>query len=193
MATSTATAQWMERRFPLQGINAALEARSLGKTFEFAAYRLGGLNVLAVLVLAWVFDERGVAAVQLALLAVYGVGSVLAARVPRTSLVASVNLWASLVAAVAVHVVLGGYLYSGGYLLWGIFGAAAAALVLTRGMATALAASYAVVGVVLGFAEPTLRAMRPAPDLALSIILIVDLLVVSLVVLVTTILILVDH
>jgi adenylate cyclase len=193
MTTSGTTAEWMERRFPLQGLYSALEAESLGKPFAFVAYGLGPVNIAVVLMLAWVFDEPGMAAVQLVLLAVYGLVSVLGLRVPRTSLGTLFSLWASLIGAVAGHLILGGYLYSGGYLLWGIFGAVVATLALTRPKVVTLAVSYAVIGVVLGFAEPALRASRPAPDLALSIILIVDLFVVSLAVLVPVGLILVNR
>ena len=69
---------------------------------------------------------------------------------------------------IALHVALGGYAYSGGYLMWGIAMTFVLALMRGRRAALATAAFYLVVAVVFAFLEDTLAASRPPPPQGLS-------------------------
>ena len=65
---------------------------------------------------------------------------------------------------VGVHLALGGYANSGGYLIWGVAVTLVAGLVLPRGAVLLIAGLYCTAAVVLGLSEATLAAGRPAPD-----------------------------
>jgi guanylate cyclase len=77
---------------------------------------------------------------------------------------------------VAVHVSLGGFAHSGGYLFWGVAVTLTAGLLLTRTTAVLLASGYCVGAIVLGLNEAALAASRPPPAAALTTILFVSVL-----------------
>lgn len=99
-------------------------------------------------------------------------------------------LWSSLVLNVATHIVLGGFVWSGAFLMWGIIVASMAALFMARRPAVAIAAFYALAGVVFAFLEPTLRSMRDRPEPAVSTWLAVDVFVISILLVVPVIMLL---
>jgi class 3 adenylate cyclase len=72
-----------------------------------------------------------------------------------------------------VHVALGGFAHSGGYLFWGIAVILTAGLVLSRAATVLVALAYCGAAVVLGLNEAALAASRPAPAASLSTILFV--------------------
>ena len=74
---------------------------------------------------------------------------------------------------VVVHVALGGFAHSGGYLFGGLVLTLVAGLALPRSGAVLIALAYCVTAVVLGLNEPALAASRPAPAGRLSTILFV--------------------
>lgn len=108
----------------------------------------------------------------------------------RSSLYMNTMLWSSLVLNVATHVVLGGFVWSGGFLMWGIIVGSMAALFLPRTHAVAIAGLYGASGVVLAFLEPTLRSLRDPPEAIVSTWLAVDVFVISLILVVPVILLL---
>ncbi|MFP3915063.1 MAG: adenylate/guanylate cyclase domain-containing protein [Actinomycetota bacterium] len=71
----------------------------------------------------------------------------------------------------AVHVSLGGYAYSGAYIMWGITLTFALVLMLGRREAVLTGAVYVVLAVVLALLEPSLAAGRSPPPAALSSIM----------------------
>lgn len=77
---------------------------------------------------------------------------------------------------VVVHVSLGGFAHSGGYLFWGVAVTLTAGLLLSRTTAVLLATGYCVGAVVLGLLEGALAASRPPPAAALTTILFVSVL-----------------
>lgn len=72
---------------------------------------------------------------------------------------------------VAVHVLLGGYAYSGAYLMWGISLTFALVLMLGRREAVAVGGFFVAAAIVLAFLEPGLSAARTPPPAALSSIM----------------------
>jgi guanylate cyclase len=69
---------------------------------------------------------------------------------------------------VYIHVVLGGFAYSGGSLFFAITLVSAAALLLGRRAVTLLGLVFVVLTVAFGFLESTLQASRPPPDPTLT-------------------------
>lgn len=69
---------------------------------------------------------------------------------------------------VAVHVALGGYANSGGYLFFGIGVALTATMALSRMSIVVVTVGYLTLAVLLGFLEPTLAGGRAAPDIVLT-------------------------
>ena len=85
----------------------------------------------------------------------------------------SVTGVASTLGILAVHVLLGGYANSGGYVVWGFTLVLTAALAFPQRITIGVAAFFAVSDVVLGVMESSLAAGRPQPDPALSAMLFV--------------------
>lgn len=108
----------------------------------------------------------------------------------RTGLFMQIMLWSSLVLNVVTHVVLGGFSWSGGFLMWGIVICSMAALFLTRRQAIAMTATYVLSGIVLVFLDSTLRARREQPNPSLSAVLATDIFVISVLLVVPTIMLL---
>jgi hypothetical protein len=79
---------------------------------------------------------------------------------------------------------LGGFVWSGAVLFFGIIVSVIAALFLGRLPGVIIAGSYLVGAVVLGFLEPTLQASRGQPALTVSVVQAVDVLVMSILTLV---------
>ena len=170
----------MERRFPLRGLYAIVEDPRALRQLAVVGFALPTANVAVLGVVAWAFNEPVLAAVLAVLVVVYLAVFAVAWRVPRTSLTLLISMWGSLLSQVAAHVILGGYLYSGGYLLFGITVVVAAGGGLSRRMVEVFGAVYAVTAVGFGLGESSLRAARDAPDPALPIILIIDVFLVTL-------------
>lgn len=81
---------------------------------------------------------------------------------------------------VAVHIALGGFAGSGGYLALGILGTMVATLVFDRVRVSIVAGTYAGAAIVLGLYESRLAAGRPAPDARLTNTLAVAVFVITL-------------
>ena len=85
---------------------------------------------------------------------------------------------------VAVHVILGGFANSGGYLAWGIIVCAYAVIVQSRRFTVTLTALYVAAAVVLVFLESSLSAGRVDPEPLVPALLAADFFVASLVMLI---------
>lgn len=102
-------------------------------------------------------------------------------------------LWATVVNNVGLHIVLGGFAWSGVILGWGIVVTAASALLLSRRSTITIGGIYLVVAVAFAFFEVGLRASRPRPTVAISTVMSLDMFVVSLLILAPLTTLLVDQ
>jgi adenylate cyclase len=98
----------------------------------------------------------------------YVVAWVLYALTGSVNTVGLMVMVASIATQIGVHIALGGYANSGGYLMWGITMTFAVALMFGRTAATALGVFYVIVSIVFGFLEGTLSAGRSAPAAPLT-------------------------
>lgn len=151
------------------------------------------LNCAVVGTLAFTHDEQlfgwSVVAVTVAYLCAIAAFMITA----RLGLYVHLLLWPSMAQNIFAIVVLGGIVWSGGQLFWGIILAIAAALFLGKRVAVIVAWSYVAIALVLGLLEPTLRELRSQPALGLSTGLAVDVFVVSVALLVPVVVGLVDQ
>lgn len=83
-----------------------------------------------------------------------------------------VGTWAGMIVIVAVHVVLGGYAWSGGFVLWGIANCVLAAIWLDRRNTYLLVAAYGIAGLALAFLESAIQSMRTRPDPMIALIVV---------------------
>ena len=137
----------------------------------------GAVQVFGLSALFAYFDETGVAIAGLGL-AVIQIGAWIWFAATGSVLTATVIvLVASFAGNTYAHVELGGYGYSGAIFAFGVPIVVATALLLGRTATVIAGMSYAVVGVVLGFLESSLRASREAPDPTLTTIIFVGIMV----------------
>ena len=135
------------------------------------------MQVLITGTLCAVFDEPAVAWAALGLAAAFlaawiafvATGSILTAFVIAFVFGTIGNVYA--------HVTLGGYAYSGGVLLFGVAYVSIAAVLVGKKAAIISGLTYAATALILGFLEDSLRARRAAPDLTLTTIFFVLVLV----------------
>lgn len=93
-----------------------------------------------------------------------------------------VGTWVGMVLIIAVHVALGGYAWSGGFVLWGIANCVVAAMWLDRRNTYLLVVAYGIAGVTLAFVEPAIQSMRSRPDSLIALIVVSLIFVVTLVI-----------
>ncbi len=86
---------------------------------------------------------------------------------------AAVTVVASTIDILAVHLLLGGYANSGGYMVWGITQVLIAAIVFPRRVTLGVVAFFAGSGIAFGVLEPWLAGGRPPPDPILRALLFV--------------------
>lgn len=139
------------------------------------------LNASFLIFLGVWFDEPAMVVINSCLNVVYVVAVVVFQIWGPTREAIWLIVWSSLVANVLTHIALGGYLWSGVQLMWGIAVTVTAAFWVGRGTTQALMICYFVAAVVLAPLEGELRSLRTQPDLALSVILVVDLFIVTVV------------
>jgi len=150
--------------------------RVIARAFS-AAMWASAVQVLISATLWAVFDEPAVAwagvglagAFLAAWIAFVVTGSIFIAFVITFSIGTIGNVYA--------HVVLGGYAYSGGVLLFGVAFVSVSALLLGKKATIVVGLTYAAAGVTLGLLEDSLRARRAAPDPTVTTIFFVLVLV----------------
>lgn len=148
------------------------------------------LNALVVAVLLFAFSEPTAGWLASALVASYLGATVYYISTGRTQVYIHLMVWLSLGQNLAIHVILGGFVWSGGFLMWGILVSTSAALLLGRRLAVTVTGIYVAAAVVLLILESSLRASREAPDPTLSALLAADVFVVSLLTIVPIVLLL---
>lgn len=91
-----------------------------------------------------------------------------------------VGTWAGMAVIISVHVALGGYAGSGGFVLWGIANCVIASMWLDRMNTYLLVGTYVFSGLALALLEPTIRSWREPPDPLIGLIVITGVFVVTL-------------
>ena len=131
---------------------------------------LGGATLWAILFAALLFasGEAAAAWINVGLALAYAATWVWHAATGQVAAAAGFALAASVVSQVGIHLALGGYANSGGYLLWGITMTFALAMMLGRRSAAVAGVAYAAAAVVFALLEPTLAELRPPPPAGLS-------------------------
>lgn len=89
-------------------------------------------------------------------------------------------VWFGLVSVLSIHVALGGYAWSGAFVLWGIANCVVAALYLDQESTYALIGTYGLGGVMLVLLETTLQSLRDRPHPGITGFVIVDILLATL-------------
>ena len=157
---------------PTKALEAIEQPMSLVRLSTGAAW---GATVFAI-IFAFVllsFDEQAAAWTTLGLAIAYIASWAWFASTGGMLGIIVIALGASVVTQIASHILLGGYANSGAFLMWGITNTFMMALTIGRRGAIAMGAFYVVVAVVAGLFEETLRSSRTAPDLTLTTLLFV--------------------
>jgi adenylate cyclase len=142
------------------------------------------INATAVAILLFVFSEPLAGSVALSLVLAYVCAAIFYVVTGHSGAYIQIMVWSSLAQNVAIHILLGGFVWSGAFLMWGIIVATSAALFLSRRTTLSVTAIYVTAAVCLLFLEPWFRSRRAAPDPTLSALLAADVFVVSLLIVV---------
>jgi guanylate cyclase len=142
------------------------------------------VNAAAVAILLFIFSEPMAGSVALSLVLAYVCAAIFYVVTGHSGAYIQIMVWSSLAQNLAIHILLGGFVWSGAFLMWGIIVATSAALFLSRRTTVTVTAIYVTAAVCLLFLEPWLRARRAAPDPTLSALLAADVFVVSLLIVV---------
>lgn len=188
--------RWLDRvqdRYQPTGILATLEDPRLGVRVMLANCLVPPVLILLSILGCWALDESGVAWVLTGFLAaqLVAAGTFLGQGDARRAVL--IQLWALLLASTVCHALLGGFVWSGGSLLYGIAVATGAALFIDRRTAYLLMAVCLAVAAVMVPLEPVLQGRRDQPLLGLSLFVMVTLYVAILVLLVPSVVATVDR
>jgi class 3 adenylate cyclase len=177
---------------PRSGFMRQLEARyrpSAGAAFledPTAMVRLhliaGPALIINPILTAVVLLNNGEATVGwsfVALSGVYGLAVLIFLATGRSGVFLSIVVWSSLVQNLSAHVLLGGFLWSGAVIFFGILNSVSATLFLRRRIGMMIAGLCVLAAVVFAFLEPVFRARRSQPALVVSVFLAVDVFVIS--------------
>ncbi|MFZ0627056.1 MAG: adenylate/guanylate cyclase domain-containing protein [Acidimicrobiia bacterium] len=172
------------RRLDPTGTRLILEDPSLGfRVFVLAGVGSAG-NAVVAAAICFAFHETLAVWVGVITAATYVSATVFLLATGRLKISILIILWVSVANSIAVHLILGGFAWSGVALGWGVLVTAASALSFFRGTTISIASVYLVAAIVLALLEPTIRATRDQPPVALTTILALDMFVVSLLILV---------
>jgi guanylate cyclase len=142
------------------------------------------INPLFLATVLLVNGETTVGWSFVALSAVYALALILFLITGRSSLFVDIVVWSSLIQNLAAHVLLGGFLWSGSIIFFGIINSVSAALFLRRRLGVIIASLCAVAAVVFAFLEPVFQARRTQPAVVVSVVMAVDVFVASIALLV---------
>lgn len=131
---------------------------------------LGGATVWAIVFSAVLFvsEETPAGWIMVGLAAAYAITWIWHAVTGQVAAAAGFALAASVANQIGIHLALGGYANSGGYLMWGITMTFALAMMLGRRSAVVMGVAYGIAAVVFAVLEPGLAASRTPPPAALS-------------------------
>jgi guanylate cyclase len=150
-------------------------------------------NASVLFILLFTFGEPVAGWLSVATVVAYTSATALYLATGRGALYIHLMLWPSLIQNISTHVVLGGFVWSGGFIMWGILASASAALFLGRRIAMLSTGLYLSAAVVLIFFESALRSRRDRPEPLISAFLAIDVFVVSILILVPIVIILVEQ
>jgi guanylate cyclase len=180
----------LEKRYrPSPGLT-TLEDPSLASKVPVANGLVAMANAGILTVLLFAYSEPATAWVVLAVTVCYVAATTIYLKTGNAALYINIMVWSSLVQNVAVHVMLGGYVWSGGFLMWGILVSTSVALFLQPRVAIAITSFYMVAAVILIFLEAPIRASRTEPNPTLSALLAFDVILISLIVIVPVVMLL---
>lgn len=142
------------------------------------------VNIAALGTIQFVYDEPAAATLAVSFALTYSAVATFFYFSGSFEIATKIILYVSVVGNVAVHIILGGYLWSGGYLFFGVLVSATSAMLLRRRSTVLITGTYLVAAVVLGIFEPTIRSWREQPDPVVSVSTAVDVFIASLLILV---------
>jgi guanylate cyclase len=142
------------------------------------------INPLFLAAVLLVNGETTVGWSFVALSAVYALAVLLFVMTGRSSLFVDIVVWSSLIQNLSAHVLLGGFLWSGSIIFFGIINSVSAALFLRRRLGVIIASLCTVAAVVFAFMEPVFQARRTQPAVVISVVMAVDVFVASIALLV---------
>ncbi|MGH8951304.1 MAG: adenylate/guanylate cyclase domain-containing protein [Acidimicrobiia bacterium] len=151
------------------------------------------VNASFIATLLFVNGEIATAWTTVALALVFMLGAAYFAVTGRADRYILFVLWPNIVQNIAAHVLLGGFVWSGGMYFWGISVSVVAALFLGKKVGTMIAGAYVIGAIVLAFLEPALQARRSQPALVVSVVNAVDVSVGSVLILIPIVMALVSQ
>jgi class 3 adenylate cyclase len=147
---------------------------------------LATINILVIGVVLFTLGEPDAGWAAVAVGVAYGAGIPYFIATGNNVRSAKWTLTVSYINNLAIHLMLGGFANSGGYLAWGIVVCTLAVVIQRKWFTVGLTALYSVTAVVLVFLESVLGSSRAAPDSLVPAILAADFFIASLVMLVPT-------
>jgi guanylate cyclase len=189
-----AVVDYTSERFEPSGLAELLEDRRLAVKVLISLAVVNVFNAVFIgfSVSTW-FGETEAA--RLALIGVLFYGSALVVLITTGSVRTALHLivWWSFVWNILAHIVLGGFFYSGGFLLYGIAVTAATAMWLEKRSTYLLMGMFTVTAVALTLFESSLRDSREAPELAFRLIILLALFISTMIYIAPGILLLLDQ
>ena len=149
------------------------------------------LNIAILTVIHFGFGEPEAAALDLIAATSYVTAFVVFLSTGSVRLYAGIAIWVSLASVIASHIVLGGYLWSGGFVLWGLINILVGALWLGRRTTYALTSLWVVAAALLVVFESTFQSWRDPTDPQMAVLTLFMIFLTTLAILLPTILILV--
>jgi len=170
----------VEARFRPDGVLANVESRRLAVIAALAGFAATPLLTVPFVIAHGVAGETTMLVANLLLLVIVVGGLGVFVWTGSTRVAGWANLGALVGLAVAGHVVLGGLLWSGGYLLWLMLACILATVITNRRDTLVLTALCALAVVALAPLEGSLQASRQQPLLGYSVFLLVGFLLTAL-------------
>jgi guanylate cyclase len=178
-STPSALFDRFQRRYTGSGLALILEDPGVGMRVALLAGAAAVGNAVLHVVVFALAGEAAMVGVSAVLLAGYLAGAGLFWASGQVRPLVWIILVMTLPVTVTGHLLLGGFLWSGAYLLWGIATTVVAALWLDRRITLAVVLAYTLAALLLAPLEPALRATREQPALALSLFLLLDMFLVA--------------
>lgn len=151
-----------------------------GRRFIYATLAVAAGGSLALLPVFFLLGEPRAGWLVAVSLVVYLASTAVLLSTGSIHWTVLVGTWAGMVVIIAIHVALGGYAWSGGFILWGIANCVVAAMWLDRRNTYLLVAAYGIAGLTLAFLEPAIQSMRTRPDPIIALIVVSAIFVLTL-------------
>lgn len=172
----------LEARYrPFRGPN-PVGARVATRIGIYAA--LGAaINIAIIGVFELAYDETLAALIGFGFAVIYLSATVYFVATGDSETQLKIILASSAVGNIVGHIILGGYLGSGGFLFFGVLVSALSALLLGKRWTIGITGTYVLAAIVLALFDATIRSWREPPDPVLSIVIAADVFVSSLLIL----------